>query len=471
MMDEKALRISETFYSDFLSLLERGVNPFTMEAENGYHYLKAIHTPKAKDGIHPDFLASIQMNIYANKTGKAHISEKEMEKIGVFTEENQLLSDESLHSTEDYLSKLQENAGITAKGSNPDKVLALSEKAISSLPIDFSIFSDDEDRIRKLTVIILAYSLLYDSLYFQEKAVPAAIAMSSYLSAFPSDFRSAASLKRIFTQTFDFPLWKEVLDSAHLFTQLNDRNPEQHSKREEIIDRLGKIHVRDIKDRGSFPSPPKITDIDVPKITILNSFIPGLRDGTVFTLSEAEKRFQQISSHIRNDNVESRLDARITYSVSYDRNGAKETVTVPESSPMDLCREPRIPQHLDSLVSKGIIADQGFPAFITKHLGLCSLEENLKKEVIPAIESLAERRDYTSYAKAYLSSSRKLLNKHHDMDIAAPLDTKNYRTSKSLRTTKRRPKESETKSEESNDRDDSHRRTRDRQERRKRRFR
>ena len=210
---------------------------------------------------------------------------------------------------------------------------------------------------------------------------------------------------------------------------------------------------------------------DVPMISILNSFIPELKDGTVMTLPEAEKRFESIHQNLTKENVDHRYDARITFSISFDRDGTKETVTVPESSPMDLCRESGIPQHIAHLASIGVIEDPGLPAFLSKHLGLSLLEEKIEKEVIPTIEKEAERKDYTSYIRAHIKSSRRLLNKHHDIDITAPLGVKNYRTDKSVRTTRREKKEAPAPDDESKSNRRDNARSRTRQDKRKRRLR
>ena len=247
-----------------------------------------------------------------------------------------------------------------------------------------------------------------------------------------------------------------------------DRASDSH--REEVNKELEKIHSQDIRDKAFRFSPPKGQD-DVPMISILNSFIPELKDGTVMTLSEAEKRFESIHQELSRENLEHRHDARITFSISFDRDGTREVVSVPESSPMDLCRESGIPQHIAHLASIGVIEDPGLPAFLSKHLGLSLLEEKIEKEVIPTIEKEAERKDYTSYIRAHIKSSRRLLNKHHDIDITAPLGVKNYRTDKSVRTTRREKKEAPAPDDESKSNRRDNVRSKTRQDKRKRRLR
>ena len=239
-------------------------------------------------------------------------------------------------------------------------------------------------------------------------------------------------------------------------------------QREERGKKYEKIHSQDIRDNTFRFSPPKGQD-DVPMISILNSFIPELKDGTVMTLSEAEKCFESIHENLSKENVDHRHDARISFSISFDRDGVREIVTVPESSPMDLCRESGIPQHIAHLVSLGVIKDPGLPAFLSKHLGLSLLEEKICKEVLPAIEKETIRKDYTSYIRAHIRSSRLLLNQHHDIDIPAPLDVKTYRTEKVQRTTRREKKEAGKSDDEARSHQRQKVRVRTRQEKRKRR--
>ena len=246
-----------------------------------------------------------------------------------------------------------------------------------------------------------------------------------------------------------------------------DKAIEQH--REEVSNELAKIHSQDIKNNSFQSSPPKGQD-DVPMISILNSFIPELKDGTVMTLPEAEKRFESIHENLCNEDVDHRHDARISFSISFDRDGAREIVTVPESSPMDLCRESGIPQYIAHLASLGVIEDPGLPAFLSKHLGLSLLEEKISNEVLPTIEKDSVRKDYTSYIRAHIKSSRLLLNQHHDIDIPAPLDVKNYRTEKTKRTTRRERKEAGKNDDEAKSPQRQKARIRTRQEKRKRRL-
>ena len=131
----------------------------------------------------------------------------------------------------------------------------------------------------------------------------------------------------------------------------------------------------------------------------------------------------------------------------------------------------RIRDSIAHLASLGVIEDPGLPAFLSKHLGLSLLEEKIEKEVIPAIEKEAERKDYTSYIRAHIKSSRRLLNKHHDIDITAPLGVKNYRTDKSVRTTRREKKEAPAPDDESKSNRRDNARSRTRQDKRKRRLR
>ena len=72
------------------------------------------------------------------------------------------------------------------------------------------------------------------------------------------------------------------------FPSLPDDDRVPDPQKEESIKEFEKIHSQDIRDKAFRFSPPKGQD-DVPMISILNSFIPELKDGTVMTLSEAEK--------------------------------------------------------------------------------------------------------------------------------------------------------------------------------------
>jgi len=246
-----------------------------------------------------------------------------------------------------------------------------------------------------------------------------------------------------------------------------DKTPDPHRK--EVIKELEKIHSQDIRDKAFRFSPPKGQD-DVPMISILNSFIPELKDGTVMTLPEAEKRFESIHETLSKEGVDHRHDARISFSISFDRDGAREIVTVPESSPMDLCRESGITQHIAHLASLGVIEDPGLPAFLSKHLGLSLLEEKIRKEVLPTIEKESVRKDYTSYIRAHIKSSRLLLNQYHDIDIPAPLDVKTYRTEKVQRTSRREKKEAGESDDETKSPQRQKACIRTRQEKRKRRL-
>ena len=351
--------------------------------------------------------------------------------------------------------------------------ILLADMTMKSIRVDFSKLKKDEEdaeELRKLTVIILAYSLLNDSCYFQDKPLPVMSVMSLSTRYFPVAFSKAEDLRKIFADDFDFSLWYGIVHRAQFFSHLRDDGREPDPQREEIIKELEKIHSQDIRDKAFRFSPPKGQD-DVPMISILNSFIPELKDGTVMALSEAEKRFESIHQELSRENLEHRHDARISFSISFDRDGTREAVTVPESSPMDLCRESGIPQHIAHLASIGVIEDPGLPAFLSKHLGLSLLEEKIEKEVIPTIEKEAERKDYTSYIRAHIKSSRRLLNKHHDIDITAPLGVKNYRTDKSVRTTRREKKEAPAPDEESKSNRRDNVRSRTRQDKRKRRLR
>ena len=547
----------DAFYSDFIALLDRGINPFTMDG-GGYFYLKSMHSPMKDGTAHPDLFANIQLNIMANKTGRAHFTPLEINRMELFSIDEPLFiypkDDFEIHGyerpskaeailvTADYLSLINNQvrsedglqfdtrskrnfqrisdeysdvlgSSLTLKErhdfylmkhaltwlsrrhsfdvtpgerepSNEEvaeysvkyniyNAILLADMTLKTLPVDFSKLKKDEDKaekLRKLTVIILAYSLLNDSCNFQDKPLPVMAVMSLYTRYFPESFSKAEGLRKIFTDDFDFPLWYGIVHRAQLFSHLrdDDRNPDP--QREEIINELEKIHSQDIRDEAFRFSPPKGQD-DVPMISVLNSFIPELKDGTVMTLPEAEKRFEGIHQNLNRENVEHRNDARITFSISFDRDGTRETVTVPESSPMDLCRESGIPQHIAHLASLGVIEDPGLPAFLSKHLGLSLLEEKVRNEVLPTIEKEAERKDYASYIRAHIKSSRRLLNQHHDIDITAPLGVKNYRTDKSVRTSRREKKEVAATDEESKSNRRENTRTRTRQDKRKRRLR
>lgn len=547
----------DAFYSELTALLDRGINPFTMDGGE-YFYLKSMHSPMRDGTSHPDLFANIQLNIMANKTGRAHFQPAEISRMELFSIEEPLFNHsdscqkihgydrpskaESILVTAEYLelinvrARCEENTFLDSRsrrsfksisneysdviGSSlemkerqdfymmkhaltwlsrrhsldvaPDprepsneevaeysvkynifNAILLADMTMKSIPIDFSKLKKDEEdgaELRKLTVIILAYSLLNDSCYFQDKPLPVMAVMSLYTRHFPEGFSKAEDLRKIFTDDFDFSLWYGIVHRAQLFSHLRDDGREQNPHREEIIKELEKIHSQDIRDKAFRFSPPKGQD-DVPMISILNSFIPELKDGTVMTLPEAEKRFESIHQNLTKENVDHRHDARITFSISFDRYGTRETVTVPESSPMDLCRESGIPQHIAHLASLGVIEDPGLPAFLSKHLGLSLLEEKIEKEVIPAIEKEAERKDYTSYIRAHIKSSRRLLNKHHDIDITAPLGVKNYRTDKSVRTTRREKKEAPAPDDESKSNRRDNARSRTRQDKRKRRLR
>ena len=523
----------DAFYSELTALLDRGINPFTMDGGE-YFYLKSMHSPMRDGTSHPDLFANIQLNIMANKTGRAHFLPAEISRMELFSIEEPLFNNpdscqkihgyerpskaESILVTAEYLGLIDEQARSKdddiaidsrakrsfkaisdeysdAIGSSLDlkerhdfymmkhaltwlsrrhsldvipgerepsneevaeysvkyniyNAIRLADMTMKALPIDFSKLTKDEkdaEKLRKLTVVILAYSLLNDSCHFQDKPLPVMAVMSLYTRYFPEAFSKAEDLRKIFTDDFDFSLWYGIVHRAQFFSHLRD-------------------------DKAFRFSPPKGQD-DVPMISILNSFIPELKDGTVMTLSEAEKRFESIHQNLTKENVDHRYDARITFSISFDRDGTKETVTVPESSPMDLCRESGISQHIAHLASIDVIEDPGLPAFLSKHLGLSLLEEKIEKEVIPTIEKKAERKDYTSYIRAHIKSSRRLLNKHHDIDITAPLGVKNYRTDKSVRTTRREKKEAPAPDEESKSNRRDNVRSRTRQDKRKRRLR
>ena len=532
-----------SFYKDFTALLDRGINPFTMEGNDGYFYLKAMYPPINDGTLHPDLFSVIQMNIYANKNGKAYLTAEMLRNIDPFSIEDPLLMKRNLFTDDEYncpsyalpfrisasyleslywecranlehktlpserypeLSK--EYEGILDKilslqnsqnHTHPDTeesiesdgkavhytketvqnltiALLISDLTLRNLQPDFSSFAESEeeaDRLRKLTVIILAFSLINDSLYFQEKPIPVALALSGYRHLLPEALRSAEQLRTIFTDDFDFSSWYQLLHQAQLFTHLSDRDSDQHIRREGIIEQIGQIHYTDKRDIVFESSPPKWYCNDIPMISILNSFLPELRDGTVMSIADADKCFKSIHEHMNKTNVENRTDARITFSVSYARGSIKETATIPENYAMDLCREARIPQHIAHLASLGVIEDPGLPAFLSKHLGLSLIEEKVAKEVIPSIEKEAERKDYTSYIRAYIKSSRRLLNQHHDIDIAAPLGVRNYRTDKSMRTTRREKKEAAATDDESKSKRRENTRTRTRQDKRKRRLR
>ena len=547
----------DAFYSDFLSLLDRGINPFTMDGGE-YFYLKSMHSPMRDGTSHPDLFANIQLNIMANKTGRAHFQPAEISRMDLFSIEEPLLEHsnqipdihrydrpskaESILVTAEYLelinarARCEENIFLDSRSRRsfksisdeysdvignsldlkerhdfymmkhaltwlsrrhsldvaPDprepsneevaeysvkynifNAILLADMTMKALSVDFSKLKKDEEdaeKLRKLTVIILAYSLLNDSCYFQDKPLPVMAVMSLYTRYFPEAFSKAEDLRKIFTDDFDFSLWYGIVHRAQLFSHLRDDGREPDPQREEIIKELEKIHSQDIRDKAFRFSPPKGQD-DVPMISILNSFIPELKDGTVMTLPEAEKRFESIHQNLTKENVDHRHDSRISFSISFDRDGTRETVTVPESSPMDLCRESGIPQRIAHLASIGVIEDPGLPAFLSKHLGLSLLEEKIEKEVIPTIEKEAERKDYTSYIRAHIKSSRRLLNKHHDIDITAPLGVKNYRTDKSVRTSRREKKEAPAPDDESKSNRRDNTRSRTRQDKRKRRLR
>ena len=504
----------DAFYSDFLSLLDRGINPFTMDGGE-YFYLKSMHSPMRDGTSHPDIFANIQLNIMANKTGRAHFQPAEISRMDLFSIEEPLLEPsnhipdihrydspskaESILVTAEYLelinarARCEENIFLDSRsrrsfksisaeysdviGSSLDlkerhdfymmkhaltwlsrrhsldvapdprepsneevaeysvkynifNAILLADMTMKALSVDFSKLKKDEEeaeKLRKLTVIILAYSLLNDSCYFQDKPLPVMAVVSLYTRFFPEAFSRAEDLRKIFTDDFDFSLWYGIVHRAQFFSHLRDDGREPDPQREEIIKELEKIHSQDIRDKAFRFSPPKGQD-DVPMISILNSFIPELKDGTVMTLSEAEKRFESIHQNLTKENVDHRYDA-------------------------------------------SVIEDPGLPAFLSKHLGLSLLEEKIEKEVIPTIEKKAERKDYTSYIRAHIKSSRRLLNKHHDIDITAPLGVKNYRTDKSVRTTRREKKEAPAPDEESKSNRRDNVRSRTRQDKRKRRLR
>ena len=543
-----------SFYKDFTALLDRGINPFTMEGNDGYFYLKAMYPPINDGTLHPDLFSVIQMNIYANKNGKAYLTAEMLRNIDPFSIEDPLLTKRNLFTDDEYncpsyalpfrisaayleslywecranleqkmlpaerypeLSKeyagvLDKNLLVTTEDEYYDKFIPLqsgknmpeaeerpkagseaalcekeatlnfnialltSDLTLKNLNPDFSSFAESEEeaeRLRQLTVVILAFSLINDSLYFQEKPIPVVLALSGYRHLLPEALRPAEQLRTIFTDDFDFSSWYQLLHQAQLFTHLSDRDSDQHIRREGIIEQIGQIHYTDKRDIVFESSPPKWYCNDIPMISILNSFLPELRDGTVMSIADADKCFKSIHEHMNKTNVENRTDARITFSVSYARGSIKETATIPENYAMDLCREARIPQHIAHLASLGVIEDPGLPAFLSKHLGLSLIEEKVAKEVIPSIEKEAERKDYTSYIRTYIKSSRRLLNQHHDIDIAAPLGVRNYRTDKSMRTTRREKKEAAATDDESKSKRRENTRTRTRQDKRKRRLR
>ena len=74
----------DAFYSDFLALLDRGINPFTMDGGE-YFYLKSMHSPMRDGTEHPDLFANIQLNIMANKTGRAHFQPAEISRMELFS--------------------------------------------------------------------------------------------------------------------------------------------------------------------------------------------------------------------------------------------------------------------------------------------------------------------------------------------------------------------------------------------------
>ena len=80
----------DAFYTDFLSLLDRGITPFTMDGGE-YFYLKSMHSPMSDGTSHPDLFANIQLNIMANKTGRAHFQPAEISRMDLFSIEEPLL--------------------------------------------------------------------------------------------------------------------------------------------------------------------------------------------------------------------------------------------------------------------------------------------------------------------------------------------------------------------------------------------
>ena len=365
-----------SFYKDFTALLDRGINPFTMEGNDGYFYLKAMYPPINDGTLHPDLFSVIQMNIYANKNGKAYLTAEMLRNIAPFSIEEPLLMKRNLFTDDEYncpsyalpfrisasyleslywecranlehktlpskrypeLSK--EYEGILDKilslqnsqnHTHPDTeesiesdgkavhytketvqnltiALLISDLTLRNLQPDFSSFAESEeeaDRLRKLTVIILAFSLINDSLYFQEKPIPVALALSGYRHLLPEALRSAEQLRTIFTDDFDFSSWYQLLHQAQLFTHLSDRDSDQHIRREGIIEQIGQIHYTDKRDIVFESSPPKWYCNDIPMISILNSFLPELRDGTVMSIADADKCFKSIHEHMNKTNVE-----------------------------------------------------------------------------------------------------------------------------------------------------------------------
>ena len=536
----------QSFYNDFLALLDRGINPFTMESpSDDYRYIKAMPYPYADGITHPDLFANIQLNISANKTDKVYLKRDEISKMDLLCVDDPILNrsmdfpavtsvQQSLPETEKYLEKLyssirkkpsfsdnlsdlfiaiskkpDEYIDDNLKVKNSSELIALKEEiekakgeissapesctqiasnalikynllsamviadqTLTSLPIDFSKLKENEEdaeKLRLFTTVILAYSLINDSFYAERAAMPITIALESYLLFFPAVFKETENLRKLFTDDFNFPAWYGVLHGAETFAHLNDEKSEEHSIREEIIENVTKIHELD-RENSVFKFSPPRWNSDVPKIAILNSFLSELKDGTVMSLGEAAESFKAIHEHLNKENVEHRTDARISFSISYDRDGTREAITIPESSAMDLCREFRIPQHVALLVSNGVVGDPGLPAFLSKHIGLSLLEEKIRKEVIPSIESKEVRNDFSRYIQAYITSSRRLLNQHHDIDINAPLDVKNYRTGKASRTSRREPKPTADAQKE-NDPHKAPARNRTKQEKRKRRLR
>ena len=541
-----------SFYKDFTALLDRGINPFTMEGNDGYFYLKAMYPPIQDGTLHPDLFSIIQMNIYANKNGKAYLTAEMLRNIAPFSIEEPLLMKRNLFTDDEYncpsyalpfrisaayleslywecranleqkmlpaerypeLSKeyagvLDRNLLVTTEDEYYDKFIPLqpsrnmpeaeerpkassemslcekeatlnftislltSDLTLKNLKPDFSSYVESEEeteRLRQLTVVILAFSLINDSLYFQEKPIPVALALSGYRHLLPEALRSAEQLRTIFTDDFDFSSWYQLLHQAQLFTHLSDRDSDQHIRREGIIEQIGQIHYTDKRDIVFESSPPKWYCNDIPMISILNSFLPELRDGTVMSIADADKCFKSIHEHLNKTNVENRTDARITFSVSYARGSIKETATIPENYAMDLCREARIPQHIAHLASLGVIEDPGLPAFLSKHIGICNLEEKMRKKVLPNIESQQERADYARYLKAYVRSSQRLLNQHHDIEIQPPLDVKSYRTGKAVKPVRKKAEKDSTDGK--SDKRQLLMKNRTRQEKRKRRIR
>ena len=355
----------DAFYSDFLSLLDRGINPFTMDGGE-YFYLKSMHSPMRDGTSHPDLFANIQLNIMANKTGRAHFQPAEISRMDLFSIEEPLLEHsnhipdihrydrpskaESILVSAEYIELINararcgENIFLDSRsrrsfksiseeysdviGSSLDlkerhdfymmkhaltwlsrrhsldvapdprepsneevaeysvkynifNAILLADMTMKSIPIDFAKLKKDEEdaeKLRKLTVIILAYSLLNDSCYFQDKPFPVMAVMSLYTRYFPEGFSKAEDLRKIFTDDFNFSLWYGIVHRAQLFSHLRDDGREQDPQREEIIKELEKIHSQDIRDKAFRFSPPKGQD-DVPMISILNSS-PRLRSAS-----------------------------------------------------------------------------------------------------------------------------------------------------------------------------------------------